>query len=84
MGRPRTRTDLLDAEELGLYRECLGGSTNAYRQLIRRGEVSFPVFLRAWQGKLVSPEVAQAVRDGWDNWMLRMVQICRERQKEPV
>lgn len=84
MGRPRTRVAVLDEGERELFRQAFGGATHAYRALRLPESVTYPSFLQAWRGKPMTREVVDAIRDGWENWQCRIVQIVRERQKEPV
>lgn len=85
MGRPKTRTEVLEAGELEVFRSTFGGATHAYRKLIPAGgSVSYPTFLRAWRGGASAPEVVSEIRDGWENWSSRMMMLVAERYKDPV
>lgn len=73
MGRPATRTAVVDGEMLELLREVFGASPNAWRRLGLDGLVHLATFRRAWRGETVAPVVVDAIRAGWDAFVAKLV-----------
>ena len=65
MGRPATRTEVVDPGMVALLRQQFGTTRCAYRNLGLDGRVGFDTFRRVWQGKPVSVGVSRAVEEGW-------------------
>ena len=82
MARPRTRTAVLDPEELGLFQGTFGSCTFAYQQL--RSPVSYPSFQRLWVGKSVTVVERDQVRRAWDEYVVRQLMVLRESVKKSV
>lgn len=84
MGRPRTRTAVLDEGEKQAFDGAFASCTFAYSQLGIASQVTYPSFQRVWRGEPVTPRELRAVREAWTEWSLRMIQVLREGQKLPV
>lgn len=66
MGRPTSRTETVEAEPM---RRLFGSAANAFKNLAIAGEVSYPVFVRAYRGDLVDKPTKAAVEGGWARFL---------------
>lgn len=69
MARPTSRTETVEAEPM---RRLFGSAANAFKNLAISGEVSYPVFVRAWRGQLVDRATKEAVEGGWARFLETM------------
>lgn len=69
MARPTSRTETVEAEPM---RRLFGSAANAFKNLAISGEVSYPVFVRAYRGDLVDKPTKQAVEGGWARFLRAM------------
>ena len=72
-GRPVVRTARVNPDSRELFGEVFGTALHAYRAMGLGGSMTYPVFRRAWDGKLVTPRVVEDLEQSWKLWTERLI-----------